>query len=61
MNTSGGSKLATYMVLFILACVVLQGLLAQIAAILPWLFIGLAAIFGIIVTVRVFISRSKNL
>ena len=54
------SRWPVILVLFIFLGLVLQGLLAEIAAILPWLVIGLVAAAGIAIALRVFVSRSKH-
>lgn len=54
------NKFATTMVLVIIAGVVLQGLLAELMAMLVWIVIGLVATAAIAIVVRVFFSRSKH-
>ena len=59
-DESSGSKFVTTLILVTIAGIVLQGLLAEVAPILPWLVIGLVAAAGIAIALRVFFSRSKH-
>lgn len=58
MNNPG--RPITILILLIVLMVVLHCLLADLALLLPWLVIGLAAGVGIFLTARVLLSRSKH-